>query len=209
MGVIRRGILGGFSKKVGNIVGSSWKGLAVIKSLPLSVANPRTAGQVIQRNKFRGITLLGSSLLASIVKPLWDRFASNMSGFNAFVSANLDAFNNNGLFVPAALVTSKGRMLAPQSLTCSGTGNTRSIIVGHPANDRFALPTDRLAVVIIDSANARVRSSSVTTTTRSTNTSCQVTATLDSAAAFDGTAQYYVSYVRADGTEVSNSKHGT
>ena len=55
MGVIKQGILGGFSGKVANIVGSSWKGIPVIKSLPLSVANPQTAAQTTQRNKLKGV----------------------------------------------------------------------------------------------------------------------------------------------------------
>ena len=52
MGTIKKGIMGGFSGKVGNIVGASWKGIAYIRSLPASVHNPRTEKQVTQRNKF-------------------------------------------------------------------------------------------------------------------------------------------------------------
>ena len=48
MGILKQGILGGFSGKVANVVGTSWKGIAVIKAMPLSVANPKTAGQVAQ-----------------------------------------------------------------------------------------------------------------------------------------------------------------
>ena len=52
MGTIKKGILGSFSGKVGNIVGASWKGIAYIRSLPASVRNPRTVKQVTQRSKF-------------------------------------------------------------------------------------------------------------------------------------------------------------
>ena len=51
MAKVRQGILGGFRGRVGNIVGTGWKGIAVMKSLPLTVANPRTAGQVIHIRK--------------------------------------------------------------------------------------------------------------------------------------------------------------
>jgi hypothetical protein len=37
---------------VGNIIGGSWKGIDYTRIKPLSVANPRTPGQVNQRNKF-------------------------------------------------------------------------------------------------------------------------------------------------------------
>lgn len=46
MGTIKKGILGGFSGKVGTVVGSSWKGIAYMRSLPQNMKNPRTEGQV-------------------------------------------------------------------------------------------------------------------------------------------------------------------
>ena len=52
MGKISQGILGGLSGKVGNVIGGSWKGIDYIRIKPSSVANPRTEGQVNQRNKF-------------------------------------------------------------------------------------------------------------------------------------------------------------
>ena len=52
MGKISQGILGGLSGKVGNVIGGSWKGIDYIRIKPTSVANPRTPGQVNQRNKF-------------------------------------------------------------------------------------------------------------------------------------------------------------
>lgn len=62
MGTIKKGIMGGFSGKVGNIVGASWKGIAYIRSLPANVHNPRTEKQVTQRSKF--------SLIGSLLKEL-------------------------------------------------------------------------------------------------------------------------------------------
>jgi len=52
MGTIKKGILGGFSGKVGTVVGSSWKGISYMRSLPLKVRNPRTLRQLDQRSKF-------------------------------------------------------------------------------------------------------------------------------------------------------------
>ncbi|WP_439127554.1 DUF6266 family protein [Polaribacter sp.] len=52
MGKISQGILGGLSGKVGNVIGGSWKGIDYLRIKPSSVANPRTEGQVNQRNKF-------------------------------------------------------------------------------------------------------------------------------------------------------------
>ena len=52
MGIIKKGILGGFSGKVGNVVGASWKGIDYIRSLPSTVRNPRTPRQVKQELSF-------------------------------------------------------------------------------------------------------------------------------------------------------------
>ena len=52
MGTIKQGILGGFSGKVGTVIGSSWKGISYMRGQAQHVKNPRTAGQVNQRSKF-------------------------------------------------------------------------------------------------------------------------------------------------------------
>jgi len=101
MAIIKRGILGGLSGKIGNVVGSSWKGIATLKSLPLSVSNPKTVGQVAQRKAFKAVTLAGSDLLSDICKPLWDREAQQMSGYNAFVKNNIKAFSSLGILTVA------------------------------------------------------------------------------------------------------------
>jgi len=66
MGTIKQGILGGFSGKVGNVVGASWKGIDYIRSLPSSVSNPRTPGQVTQRTKFSMVQSFLTSMIPVI-----------------------------------------------------------------------------------------------------------------------------------------------
>lgn len=51
MATYKQGILGPFSGKVGTVVGSSWRGIAYIRSLATKVANPRTQAQVAARNR--------------------------------------------------------------------------------------------------------------------------------------------------------------
>ena len=95
MGIIKRGILGGVSNKIGNVVGSSWKGIATLRSLPLSVANPNTAAQRSNRDSFTIMSKLGSEVLATVCQPLWNREAKQMSGFNAYVKENKLAYDEN------------------------------------------------------------------------------------------------------------------
>ena len=52
MGIINQGILGGFSGKVGPIVGCHWKSKYYIRAHAAKVSNPRTKKQQEQRSKF-------------------------------------------------------------------------------------------------------------------------------------------------------------
>ena len=47
MGTISKGILGGFSGKVGTVIGGNWKGIDYMRSIPASVSNPRTPAWII------------------------------------------------------------------------------------------------------------------------------------------------------------------
>lgn len=103
MATIKQGILGAFSGKVGSVVGSSWKGIAIMKSRPASVANPKTAKQVIQRSKMTAVVGFAKEILPEVIKPLNDRFVSRMSGYNAFIQSNIGCFENGVLTKPEDL----------------------------------------------------------------------------------------------------------
>ena len=85
MGKIGRGILGGVSGKVANIVGSRWKGIDYIRAKPLSVANPRTLLQVNQRTKF-ALVLRFLQPNLNFVKIGYKNYAVKKSQFNSAMS---------------------------------------------------------------------------------------------------------------------------
>jgi hypothetical protein len=204
MGVIKRGILGGFSGKVANVVGSSWKGIAVIKSLPLSVSNPKTAGQVAQRGKFSQAVALSKQILTEIIKPLWDRFAQGKSGYNAFLQTNIDAFNADGLATPADLVISEGVIES----TAIGTGTYDFVsgevtlpIVGVPGEGN-RLATDEAYVVVVDTSTEKAYGfSAVEAMGTGAN---DIVVTVDTGLAATNLFAY-LAFRRADGTQVSNT----
>jgi len=87
MGTISKGILGGFSGKVGTVIGGTWKGISYMRSIPTSVSNPNTPAQLEQRAKF--------STIVKFLQPLTGflRFgfksqAIKMSAFNAAMAVN-------------------------------------------------------------------------------------------------------------------------
>lgn len=91
MAIIKKGILGGFSNKVGNVVGSSWKGISTMRSLPESYNDANSEAQQKQRTAFSYYSEMGSELLTSFIRPVLDPQAKRMSGYNLFVKQNLDA----------------------------------------------------------------------------------------------------------------------
>lgn len=59
-----KGIHGAYSGKVGNVVGSSWRSVNYVRTLPKKSAKTPTQGQLAQREKF--------SILASFLSPIQD-----------------------------------------------------------------------------------------------------------------------------------------
>lgn len=165
MGVIKQGILGGFSGKVANVVGSSWKGIAVLKSLPLSVANPKTAGQVAQRGAMTSIVAASRLLLASLLQPYWNPFSQKMSGYNAFVKENIDTFATAGFVTFADFFSTRGSLLnvIVSSAVADDSDNTVTVSWTDNSGTADALATDEAVVTyyndtqdywVVDAGNA-------------------------------------------------------
>lgn len=157
MGVIKRGILGGFSNKIANVVGSSWKGIATMRSLPLSVANPRTTLQVSNRNSFTYFSKIGSALLGSVVQPLLNRDAKYMSGFNKFIKLNKDIYDREGFadWQPLAVI-SDGNLSAGISTTTATVGASTVSITAPTtlANPKDSATDLMYGAVIVFPSNA-------------------------------------------------------
>jgi len=149
MGKISQGVLGGFSGKVGNVVGGTWKGIDYMRIKPSNVSNPRTAGQMDQRSKF--------SLVLNFLQPMKDflrvgfkNYANKKTQFNAAMSYNLKnsvsgTYPNYAIDFRNALVTRGGLIgaadakvdsTAPQTIDFTWTDNTGS---GAQSNDKALL----------------------------------------------------------------------
>lgn len=85
MGQIKQGILGGFSGRVGTVVGSSWKKVSYMRALAISVSNPRTLKQQAQRGKFvKCLRFLCA--IVPYVRTGYKQLAQEYSAFNAAMS---------------------------------------------------------------------------------------------------------------------------
>lgn len=203
MGKINQGILGGYSGKVGPVVGAGWKGIAYQRAMPVSVANPRTNAQIAVRTRFAALAILGSSLLSVGLRDLWDRFASKMSGYNDFMKSNYDAFGSDGTFVPSKLVWAKGKMQATAISDFSTSGSTTTIGWDDTITDAYQQASD-LAYAVVIGADGELVAFSAGTATRS---STEIELTLvEGKTSADLTGSYaYLAFLRADGSIVSDS----
>jgi hypothetical protein len=167
MGKISQGVLGGFSGKVGNVVGGTWKGIDYMRIKPSNVSNPRTVGQLDQRSKF--------ALVLNFLQPMTDflrvgfkNYAKKQTQFNAAMSYNLlngvsGAYPNYAIDFSKALVTRGGLIgavdgridsPAPETVDFTWADNTGS---GAQSNDKALLliynPTKGFAIYETEGAD--------------------------------------------------------
>ena len=88
MATNEQGILGGFSGKVGTVIGGNWNGVDFMRGIPAHITNPRTTAQQDQRVRMATIIQFLSPLKA-FLRVGFKKQAIKMSAFNAATSYNL------------------------------------------------------------------------------------------------------------------------
>lgn len=159
MGTSNQGIHGGFTGRVGNIVGSQLRGKQVLRIRPASVSNPNTDKQRNQRERFGMVNRFLSSQ-GALVKIGFHSFAgSRQSAFNAAASYNLkNAIIGDFPEVALSMTDlrlSKGNLpglsgltpafAAPDVLTLQWTDNSNRLLASQ---------TDVLMVGLFDAAKS-------------------------------------------------------
>jgi hypothetical protein len=206
MGVIKRGILGGFSGKVANVIGGSWKGIAYMRSMPLSVANPNTAGQVTQRGYFSKAVASAKEILGGFVRPLWNRFVSGESGFNGYVKAYVSMLRDGGVFDKEKYQLSAGGGVYVGPCDGEYDSATQSVAVSWDAapDGANALPTDRAYIVIRKTNGDLVGAASASFAREAGGGNVPVSEVLG----LTNNAHVFLVFRRLDGTQVSNTRWG-
>ena len=151
MATINKGILGGFSGKVGTVVGFSWRGKDVIRSLPKTGQRTPSEKQLLQQKKF--------SLVIAFLQPLQSllsRFYGNSSGsksrINLAVSYTiqnaLQVIGNEPILLFNKVIVSKGELTGFQNFT-STTAPGGVVDLAWEDNSQMgnASPDDKLYLV--------------------------------------------------------------
>lgn len=199
MGKFVNGVLGTCTGKVGGVVGRTWKGINTVASYQPNVSNPRTNAQVGQRSKMSSLTRLASALNTGFIKPLWDRDAKKMSGFNAFIQSNMTSVDETGVIDLASLTMSKGKITAPVFGEMSQNPTNFLVQFGIGVSDAYGLPSDRVYCAAITGAG-EVAAISSGVVERSAGE-----VLLDIPAALDFAGYIFLAFRRADGSMTSAS----
>ena len=124
MATIKSGILGGLSGKVGNVVGSSWKGISYLRSIPSHVTNANTIPQRMSRLKMRLVTKFLKTC-NPLIRVGFNGYAVKMSAFNAATSYNFHQaiageYPDFSLDY-TALTVARGNLAGGESVSCGAS----------------------------------------------------------------------------------------
>ena len=205
MGNIGKGILGGISGKVANVVGGNWKGIDYLRSKPQSVANPRTVLQVNQRTKF-ALVLRFLQPNLSFIKIGYKNYAVKQSQFNsamsyilnnAIVGTDPTDFAIDYSFALLSRGTLSGALNPVFDLSTPG-----QVQFGWDdnSNEGNALATDKVMVVIFNP----LKGESVLITDGATRADLSQTVVIPNSYAGDD-LQLFISFKNAEETQLSNS----
>ncbi len=124
MGTIKQGILGGFSGKVGSVIGGVWKGISYMRGIALSYTDAKSDAQLAHRQKF---AVVGHFLqpLSEFLQESFRNYAVRMTGINAafkynFANAVTGTYPNQAIDYPNARVA-QGNLPAPLNAVASST----------------------------------------------------------------------------------------
>ncbi|MGQ7868967.1 DUF6266 family protein [Sunxiuqinia sp. sy24] len=206
MGTIKQGILGGFSGKVGTVIGGSWKGIDYMRSIPASVANPRTAAQVDQRTKFT-TALNFLQPLTSFIRVGFKDYAVKMSAFNAAMAYTIrnavtGVYPEYGISYADALVSRGSLTGALNPTVAAPTPEQIDFSWVNNSGEGNALATDKVLLVVYNS----VKDQALTVIGGSTRSSGSQSVNVP--AVFAGDALYcFIAFQNENQSEVSNSTY--
>ena len=206
MGKISQGVLGGFSGKVGNVVGGTWKGIDYMRIKPANVTNPRTEGQVDQRSKFSTV-LRFLQPMTDFLRVGFKLYANKMTQFNAAMSYNLNnaitgAYPNFMVDYASALVTRGNLTGAANGAASSPSAASVEVTWTDNSGSGSAQPTDKALIVLLNTT----RQEAVFTTAGPARSAGTETISVPSEYTGED-VEVFLGFISEDGTKVANSSY--
>ncbi|HET6527345.1 MAG TPA: DUF6266 family protein [Balneolaceae bacterium] len=205
MGKYKNGATGAFSGKLGNIIGSHWRNIDYMRSRPDHVSNPNTPAQQKQRGKFALIVQFLKKF-KPVIRAGFDKTSTNRSSFNGAISYNLKnavmgEVPDQQIDYPAVMVT-RGDLYPPEGAVALSE-NPGEITFTWETNNLMgsASPDDEAVILLYNSTKERALYIAEDGPQRSEQT---YTVTVPASHQGDD-MEVYLSFVSADGEEVSSS----
>jgi hypothetical protein len=205
MGVINQGILGSVSGRIGPVVGGSWKGIAYLRGYQANVAQPNTAAQVAQKLRMSTIVATAKQFLAIVIKPLNDRFAVRMSGYNLFVSRNIEHISGAGVVDFPSLVFSEGTLTGFDTLAGTSVGGSADVDFTWVDNSGTgtAQATDEVYAALINATSGETAQDGGS----AVRSDAALTVTFDANNTTADEIETYLAFRTSSGFAVSNSEY--
>ena len=204
MAKINQGILGGFSGKIGNVVGGSWKGINYMRVLT-KPSNPNSEKQQNQRTKFT-TALSFLQPITPFLRVGYKLFTAKQTAFNAAMSNVL----TNGIageapdleLIYAAISVSKGNLTPVANPAFSYDSGEITMTWADNTGSGTAKATDKAMYVVY---NVAKKDAVYETSGAERSMTVQIA---DLPAEWIGdTVQVYLAFITADGKDVANSAY--
>lgn len=206
MGTINQGILGGFSGKVGTVIGGSWKGINYMRGKAASISNPQTEAQLDQRARF-GAALKFLQPLTAFLRVGFKNYAVRMTAFNSAMSYNLNnaltgTYPEYGIDYASALVSRGSLPGALNPEISSTTSNVIDFAWDDNSTDSNAMGDDKVLLVVYNPPKQQA------ITVVGGNTRAEGSQSITLPASFAGDEVHcFIAFQNASQSVLSNSLH--
>jgi len=144
-------IRGTIRGKIGQFVGSSWKGKPYIKTFT-KPGNPRTADQVAVRTVFQKVSHIAKTIYKNVLKPYTFPAPRKQTAFNQMIAANQAMFDAKA-WEPEKLVIFEGPLHNPGIASAAISGNNAAISFATTGGEA----TDKAIAVLLDAEGSIVK----------------------------------------------------
>ncbi len=204
MGTIKQGVLGGFSGKVGTVIGGTWNGITYMRGIAPRHSDAQTEPQLNQRMKF-AVTMKFLQPVSQFLKIGFKNYAVKMTAINAAFSYNFHAalqgtYPNLTIDYAKALLAYGTLTPALNPVVTSSVAGTVTFAWDDNAEEIGASPLDRTLIVVYNATkNQAVYIAGLTD--RATGTQTVILPNSFSA----DTVQCYIAFISIDEQLVSDS----
>lgn len=158
MGKYTRGILGAFSGKVGTVVGSSWKGIDYMRSLPRPSTKAPSDLQMIQRAKF-GLVTGFFRPVSALINLGYQSLAHGKSGYNVatsdFIADAITGTYPDFEIDYSKVLFSKGTLTGAYGVAAVSETGTVKVSWADNTDSGTAKATDKMVILVYNASKGQ------------------------------------------------------